>query len=162
MKKLLLLIILLFFTWILSACQGDPSDYMPDIDLPLSKMNQDLQLILDPTFGSNEMDDSVDLITYNTSELRIVCGSDYGIHVYQMEGDQWEINYNLVDYGMGTYWIYENGSEYWNTEHIWVAPGIDSPEPTLYRIVLLCNFVETNGELGKEAGAYMDVTIDLK
>lgn len=162
MKKLRLLVFVLLFTWILPACQGDPSDYMPDIDLPLSKMNRDLHLILDPTFDPEGMDGSVELIAYNSSDLRIVCGSDYGVHVYRMDGDQWGINYNRADYGIGNQWVYENGSEYGYRNYVFVIPGIDSPDPTLYRIIMLCNYVETNGELGKETGAYVDVTIDLE
>lgn len=146
---------------ILSSCQSGNShlEKMPDIDLPLEDMNQDLHIMFEPNSNTFEMGDYIALIIYNTSDLPVVVGPDFGFHLFQKAEDQWEPVYEGTEDSIGNFWILANGSETRFQEFVTVTPEVYSQESVEIRIVMLGNYVKANGEVGKEVGAYIDVTL---
>ena len=137
MKKLRLLFFVLLFTWILPACQGDPSVYMTDIDLSLSKMNKELHILAQPMLNTLLIGDSVLLTAYNSSSLPVVVGPDFGIHIFRKVDDQWETVYNGMEDVIGNNWILADGSENYLSEIVGILPEVYPQEPVEIRIVML-------------------------
>jgi hypothetical protein len=59
----------------------------------------------------------------------------------------------------GNKWVLANGDETHLWESVAVDPAYFSQTSEEFRIVIVGNFVKDNGKLGKEVGAYIDVTL---
>ncbi len=164
MKTKYLIISVILILLIISACQGEnqKSEFMPGIDLPVEEMNIDLHLLSHPDLNTFKMGDFVWLTLYNTSNLPVVLGPDYGVHIFKIVDGQWEEIENRMEDAPGDIWVLANGDETRWFEAITVFPEAFYLEPVQIRVVIIGNQVKANGRLGKEVGAYVDVTLNPK
>jgi hypothetical protein len=162
MRNILLFFLSTILLISLAACQGDTQqlERMPGIDLPLQEMNKDINLSAPSYLNDFKMRENIWLVFYNTSDLPVDLSQEYGVSIFQNNGDEWVQVENHVDYPPSDKWILANGSDEYLWDAIVVNPHLFSDKPIQLRIVILGNFVKENGRIGKEAGAYKDVTLN--
>ena len=164
MKTKYLIISVIMILLIISACQGENQklEFMPGIDLPVQKMNIDLHLLSYPDLNTFKMGDGILLTLFNTSDLPVVLPQDYGVHIFRFVEEDWEAVGDQLENALGNKWVLANGDETHRIEAVIVDPAIYDIEPAQIRIVIVGNYVKANGRLGKEVGAYVDVTLNPK
>ncbi len=164
MNKRKIFIFLTILTILISACQvkKDEMERMPGIDLPVEEMNTDLHILAPLDINTFMMGDVIWLILYNTSNLPVVLPQDYGVHIFRFVEEDWEAVGDQLETAPGNKWVLANGDETHRSEAVIVDPAIYDIEPVQIRIVIVGNYVKANGRVGKEVGAYVDVTLNPK
>jgi hypothetical protein len=145
----------------LTACQGDTEqlERMPGIDLPLQEMNTDLHLLAPVLENELKIGDLLFFHLFNTSNNIVTLPENYGVHIFKSIDGTWIPVIDEMTNPPGEKRIGANGSETYLFESLILDPNIYSTEPVQIRVVVLGNFLKNNGKLGKETGAYVDVTL---
>ena len=134
---------------------------MPGIDLPIKKMNNDLELSAPVELNTFKVGDDLGLVLVNSSDTPIILPQNYGVHIYQHVGEKWEVVENRIDYPPGEKRVYPRDDQPFREVILVVQPIVFSEQPVSVRVVVVGNFYdETSGEKGEQVGAFIDITLE--
>lgn len=156
MKKKYRFVILAFLLILVCGCSNN-EDYMPDIDLPLSQMNKEIELIPNPGGGLiAKNDDYYDFQVRNLDEHIIIFPEDYGVKLYLKKENKWQTIENKLAYSEGDK-ILPLSNEFPPGLILPIIPYIiDMDREETIRIVLIGHFEDSPDQ---SVGAYYDFTL---
>ena len=158
--KNLPIIFLVFSLFFASSCGQNKQEWMPGINLPQDEMNKTLRLSAPSEQNSFKIGDTLSLVLENYSDTPIILPQDYGVRIFQPIDENWEAVENGMEYGPGKEVVKPNSQPY-PLVFVPVFPSVFSDHEVTIRIVVVGNYsVEQSEQLGKEVGAYFDVTLN--
>jgi hypothetical protein len=156
-KKYIVLFMLLFLCVSCSAGKVSASDDLPEITIPVEKMNIAFVIKEDPPgYNSHENGKRFELVARNLSDKTIIFAEDYGLKIFVFQNQTW----NLVN----NKFLYTGGEKILPTAKAF-PPGLvvlaypyipDLTEPTKIRIVVMGHDENSNTDI---VGAYIDITL---
>ena len=159
MKKNIGVLLLIGMLFLMNSCSLFGQERMQGIDLPLEKMNDKLKLTAPRELSSFKIGDDLGLVLTNLSDETIVLPQDYGVHIYQNVDNQWEAVENRIDYGEGEKVMLAENHQPFRDAIVVVTPLVFSDQPVKIRVVIVGQYQKSNGKMGDDVGAYIDITL---
>lgn len=157
MKKIKNIIIFIFLMILCFGCSGK-NESLPDIDIPLSEMNHDIELVPDPggsTIPKN--DDFYGFQVRNLSDQVIVFQGDYGIKLYIKKEGKWEKIENRLHYPDGEV-ILPLTKDFPLGQYVTIIPYIlDLNQKVTLRTVVIGHL---ENKPNQSIGAYTDIILN--
>jgi hypothetical protein len=153
----IMLIVLVSLIVFYMSRQGQ-EQFLPGIDIPMSKMNTKMRLE-DPTYTfTGQMTGGLMINLINMTDQPIVLPDDYGLHYFTQQDDQWIVVPQPVSYGHNEK-IVAPKDELPGGITIWAMPNIRAKQPTLIRIVVIGTIQKYRNNIFAETqiGAYIDI-----
>jgi hypothetical protein len=162
MRKNKILISLIISLLLVVGCNWKGKARMPGIDIPLEDMNNELHLSAPPEINTFKTTDNCRLVLVNSSDTPILLPQDYGVHIFQYVDGKWESIENRFDYPSGEKEVLPRDNQPFREVVLAVHPFVLSDQPVTVRVVVVGNFIQENGETGKQVGAFIDIDLNSK
>ncbi len=152
MPRIRSFVCLLLFSVALTACMSNRT-MLEGVAIPVEAMNVEFQLYVPPEANTFLMSDNLAVVAENLANEPIDFTSDYGIRVFQLDGDRWVPIENAFGYPTGDNILLPKPDEFLGGALVVLRPALAEAQPTIVRVVLV-------GLLGdKEVAAFTDITL---
>lgn len=157
MKKKFELILFILLVVFVYGCSSN-GDTLPDIDIPFSEMNKELELVPNPGGGliarNNEY---YDFQIKNLADHTIIFPNDYGVKLYTKQENEWCLIENGFTYPEGNK-VLPLANEFPPGLVVAILPYVfDMDQEEIIRVVII-GYPENSSD--QSVGAYYDLTLN--